>query len=404
MNGHPIFDNSGELTGFRGTAADVTERVRLEQELERNRNLLYAIIDKAPMMISVKDETGQFTLANQMMAEMFAIDSNRLVGTTVFDLFDTATARQIDQRDQRVRERAESGPIITSIVPTASGDRHVMSTRVPLFDTEGNVKDLVTFSLDITDLKAAKTRLREAKEEAEVANRSKSDFLANMSHEFRTPLNAIMGFSELITSEPFGPVKPEKYLDYVRDIHASGGHLLELVNDILDIAKIESGEHGIFPELLNLEQLMASVDRLVSGQAMTRRVTIKTSAAADTPQLFADARALRQILLNLISNAVKFSHEQGLVEIRADVTDNGCIRIRVIDQGIGIAPDAIQPVLQPFTQVADSQTRNHEGTGLGLPGQGAYGTARRHPYARKHSGRGNHRSPDLPRRTNRERR
>lgn len=218
---------------------------------------------------------------------------------------------------------------------------------------------------DVTERTAAERALRAAKEEAELASRAKSEFLANMSHELRTPLNAIIGFSEVMSHEAFGPLQG-RYLTYVRDIQASGRHLLSLISDILDLSKVEAGQHELQEERIGFESLISDTLRLVSEQGEFNRVRIEVEGAERLPALWADRRALVQILLNLLSNALKFSDAASKVTIRAAFDSAGRPRLSVIDRGIGIEADKIDKVTQPFTQLESAHARRYQGTGLGL--------------------------------------
>ncbi|MEE8445869.1 MAG: PAS domain-containing protein, partial [Alphaproteobacteria bacterium] len=220
---------------------------------------------------------------------------------------------------------------------------------------------------DVTERKKAEEALRAAMEQAELDNRSKSEFLANMSHELRTPLNAVIGFAEIMEAGLFGPLGNPQYRDYCRDIKESGDHLLSLINDILDLSKIEAGKREIDEVRIDIAKAVASCLHLVSGRAEESGVLLENAVAASLPALLADERSLRQILLNLLSNAVKFTPAGGSVTVNAAVDDAGRMIIEVADTGIGIAKRDISKVLKPFGQVASSLTRQQEGTGLGLP-------------------------------------
>ncbi len=201
-------------------------------------------------------------------------------------------------------------------------------------------------------------------ERAEAANRAKSEFLANMSHELRTPLNAIIGFSELMQSALFGPLGSEKYEEYIRDIHASGGYLLGVINDILDMSKIEAGQFSIDREKIDLAPLINETVRVVSLQAADKSITLETKVA-ETLALNADRRAIKQIVLNLLSNAVKFTGEGGHVQLRARKLADA-VTLTIEDNGCGIPRDALKKLGRPFEQVQNQFSKSHTGSGLGL--------------------------------------
>jgi signal transduction histidine kinase len=209
--------------------------------------------------------------------------------------------------------------------------------------------------------------LRVAKEEAEAASRGKSGFLATMSHELRTPLNAIIGFSEMMLREVLGRLGNEQYRAYVADIHESGTHLLQIINDILDLSKAEAGKLELHEDIFDLRDTIRSMRQLISARLSNGALSDSIELADDLPLLCADERKTKQVLLNLISNAVKFTPEGGSITVAAKYDPSVGVIISVKDTGIGIAPHDLERVLQPFEQVDSAFSRSHQGTGLGLP-------------------------------------
>jgi signal transduction histidine kinase len=241
------------------------------------------------------------------------------------------------------------------------------SSGVPVFDAAGAFKGYRGVGSDVTREKEAEEALRASEEEAVLANRAKTEFLANMSHELRTPLNAIIGFSAMMEHEAFGPVANARYREYVRDIRESGQHLLGLINDILDISKIESGRFELHEELVDVEEAMRAAVRLVGGRSEEAGHEVAQRFPPDLPRLRADERALKQILLNLLSNAVKFTREGGRITVAAAVEDDHRLVVSVADTGIGIAAQDLPRVMEPFRQLESALARKCDGTGLGLP-------------------------------------
>ncbi|HEY8697945.1 MAG TPA: ATP-binding protein, partial [Rhizomicrobium sp.] len=201
--------------------------------------------------------------------------------------------------------------------------------------------------------------------EAEAANASKTTFLANMSHELRTPLNAILGFSDIIANERLGGVGTPRYKEYANDINTSGSHLLSIINDILDIAKIESGKMEIEPRAIDPREAIGNAVKVAGPRARERHQQIAVEIAADTPRPFADERALKQIVINLTSNAVKFTQEGGKIVIRCRRAGDD-FELCVEDNGPGIAPELLERVFSPFNQIDNRYNRQAGGTGLGL--------------------------------------
>jgi signal transduction histidine kinase len=221
---------------------------------------------------------------------------------------------------------------------------------------------------DITERKKARQLLLAAKDEAESANRAKSEFLANMSHELRTPLNAILGFSEVIRSQVLGPVGIAKYVEYADDVHRSGEHLLEIISDILDVARIDAGQISLEEDIVTVEELIESSVMLIRERAEAGELDLALELPPDMPSIMCDRRKVKQIVINLLSNAVKFTERGGRVSVGARIDDSsGEAVIEVRDNGVGMAAEDIPRVMEPFTQIASPMTRQHEGTGLGLP-------------------------------------
>lgn len=231
---------------------------------------------------------------------------------------------------------------------------------------EGDETIIEGIASDITDRKAYEDGLRQAKQDAEKANEAKSAFLANMSHELRTPLNGIIGFSELMSGQLLGPLS-DVYLGYANDIRSSGQHLLELITDILDTSKLEAGQLVLSDTEIDLRELAQACIRLTRQKADENNITLKVDLPDILPVLHADETRIKQILLNLISNGIKFSNPGGTVSLHATIADDRSFEITIKDTGRGIAEDDIPKVLEPFKQVENIMTRTHEGSGLGLP-------------------------------------
>jgi PAS domain S-box-containing protein len=227
--------------------------------------------------------------------------------------------------------------------------------------------EIVSIVRDVGERIRYESALRRAKEEADIANRSKSQFLATMSHELRTPLNAIIGFAEIMENQVMGPIGNEHYRSYISDIHLSGSHLLQLINDILDLTKAEAGMLELNEDLVDLGAAIGAVARVTSAPIEKAGLTLALDLPPQLPPLRADERKVRQVFFNLIGNSIKFTPAGGQIRVYGGLDPAAGLHITVADTGIGIAAEDLERVLQPFVQVDSSFARQHHGTGLGLP-------------------------------------
>jgi len=221
--------------------------------------------------------------------------------------------------------------------------------------------------VDVVERTRTEAELRRAKVVAEEASKAKSSFLANLSHELRTPLNAIIGFSQMIRDEAFGPLGAPKYREYIDGICTSGQHLLSLINDILDYSRVDAGKDQLFEEVVDLRAAIASALVTVEPAAQNAKIALSTDVGDNLPYLVSDARRIRQILINLLANSVKFTKTGGRISVHARLEADGSILVQVSDTGVGIAAEDIPLVLEPFGQAGSIYSRAQSGSGLGLP-------------------------------------
>ncbi len=255
--------------------------------------------------------------------------------------------------------------LLDTMQTVSANQDYTVRARTHADDELGRLSD--GFNEMLAVIQTHDEELRAAWREAETASRAKTEFLANMSHELRTPLNAIIGFSEVLKSEMLGPLGTSRYRYYAQDIFDSGHHLLELINDILDISKVEAGEFELHDEPSDLPDVIQQAVRLVRERAEAARIEIAVQADPALPRLLIDQRLIKQCVINLLSNAIKFSLGPGRVAVHAARASDGAVLLRVADAGRGIAEADIAKVLQPFCQVESAFSRSHQGTGLGLP-------------------------------------
>jgi two-component system cell cycle sensor histidine kinase PleC len=374
-----------------GIAVDITEQKNLVERTVAADLRLRDAIETIPEAFVLWDAENRLVLCNSNFQELHQLPDEAVVAGTSYETI-VATGRKPliratvahdseprgartfeaqleDERWMHISERrTKDGGYVsvgTDITKIKQHEQKLIEgekrQRAIIVDLRRSQQALERQTAELADLAG---KYAEEKNRAEEANAAKSKFLANMSHELRTPLNAIIGFSEIMESGMFGPLGAEKYIEYSRDIRESGEYLLDVINDILDMSKIEAGGIRLSPEAVEPDLLLAECIRVVSTRASEKRLTIKAEVEPGI-HLNADRRALKQITLNLLSNAVKFTPDGGAVTVQGRLR-SGAVIIGIRDNGIGIPRQALQKLGRPFEQVESQLTKRHQGSGLGL--------------------------------------
>ncbi len=339
--------------------SDIVRRLLATQE--RLEDIIRLVSD----WVWETDAGGLLTVVSDRSQRATGYHPRELIGTSMMALSnDSLAAEGLLARFQTL---APFRDFTLPIRAKDGSDRIFLVSAVPVFEHDGgtHLGHRGTAS-DITDLSERERSILAAKESAEQASRSKTKFLANMSHELRTPLNAIIGFSDMMALAIHGPMGAPAYEQYAADINGSAKHLLAIINDILDIAKIEAGRLDLIEEETPIASLCDVAMRLMQERANEQQVALRFESGQNLPNVMVDQRAMRQVLLNLLSNAVKFTRPGGDVTLRAQLSADEELMLQVHDTGIGMREEDLHRVLEPFVQVENELTRRYEGTGLGL--------------------------------------
>ena len=345
-----------------GIIQDITDRKQHEETL----NITQFSLDNANEGVIWTNRLGNILYANNTACNLFNATKEELLNSTIHGMSNFVN---LTQWQKHCNELQQKGSCITEEILNINGTQKIIEfSEYFLFYKSKSLN--CAFIRDITEKHEQEQELMLAKEIADAANKAKSEFLANMSHELRTPLNAIIGFSDIIQSESFGPINNPNYTDYMRCITESANHLLSIINDILDLSKIEAGKFTLNESTVNLNRSLSSVLKIISGRTYEQKIKIINKIPDDLPYVYVDERAIKQIAINLLSNAIKFSHDGGEVQLlcQYDEKNNDFpLQIQFIDNGIGMDKDDVENAIKPFIQVHTGYSRRHEGTGLGLP-------------------------------------
>jgi PAS domain S-box-containing protein len=365
----PLTGSDGEMIAVAGLYQEITAEIHYHEiaqlALDRFNDISRLVSD----WIWETDQEFRLVFVSARASEVLGLHPRALEGKSLFALGefvpwngDTETDMPTVDSRSPFRERPFAAP-------DPSGSTHLLLlSGVPMFEEEsGNFIGYRGTARDATELRARERALEAAKEDAELANRTKSEFLANISHELRTPLNAILGFSETMLRSMFGAIENVRYQGYLADIHDSAKHLLTLINDILDISKAEAGKLELYEDDVDIKEIGQAAARLIQERATQGGITLTNEIGPELPLLRADERKLKQIILNLLSNAVKFTPEGGTVTLSGGIDPDGRFRISVSDTGIGMSESDIATALIAFGQVDSGLSRRYDGTGLGLP-------------------------------------
>ncbi len=363
-----VRDAGGEVVGVQVIFWDVTDRKKAEAALEHERYLLHALMDNLPHNIYFKDTHSRFIRINMATARCFGLaDPSEALGKTDADFFTQQHARQTMADEQRIVQTGR--PLLDQEERETWPDGHVTwvsSTKLPLYDEDGQIVGTFGISRDITEQKQASEELQKAKEAAEAASRAKSDFLANMSHEIRTPMNAIIGMSELVLDTDL----TASQRDYLTMVRESGESLLSVINDILDFSKIEAGKLDLEAVPLDLRESLGDTMKTLALRAHTKGLELACRVRPQVPdRLLGDVGRLRQTVVTLVGNAIKFTQAGEVVldvELQSQTDDGVVLHFAVGDTGIGIPQGKLTAIFDAFEQVDSSTTRRHGGSGLGL--------------------------------------
>lgn len=360
---------SGSETILTASMHDVTERKSAEAALKASEENLREILEKSPIGVAVILHTledgrveAKRLFANAALGGLFGHPMReQVIGTDI-----SKTWVDLDQYYEANKAMSDGVDLVNFEAHRRRSDGTEfwvsINTRSVRFD---NQKCTMVWHYDVTDRRQAEENLRLALIEAERANQAKTEFLATMSHELRTPLNAIIGFSETMSEQYFGPLGSGKYVEYAGDIKHSGEHLLLLINDLLDLSTIEAGKHELHQESVNLQDIVHDCAPIVNESAGKNRIVFVSDASADLPPIMADRRALKQILLNVLSNAIKFTPEGGKINLTARASANA-MTIAISDTGPGIPDEKLSTITDPFVRGEVDPHKYQEGTGLGL--------------------------------------
>jgi len=351
------------LLAIWATAVLISKYVGL---MDSQRKMARAV-DQSSVGILITDINGVIEYANPKTIMMTGFTQEDIIGNTprIFKSGLTADDSYVNLWAS-VRAGGEwRGEIINR---HKDGSYYWQELQVfPVRDRIGNMKNFVAIMEDITERKSSEEKLMVAMQEAESANEAKSSFLANMSHEFRTPLNAILGFSETMKMQILGPLRNDRYSEYIDHIHDSASHLNKLIEEILDLSKIEAGKQDIHEQEIVVDVLVKNCLALVNQQSRKKKIRIDGKIEEALPLLLADERMVKQVLLNLLSNAIKFTPKGGSIQLSVTLPETGQITMAVRDNGVGISADDFEKVFSVFGQAQNIMTRTHEGSGLGLP-------------------------------------
>ncbi len=367
----PLYDKDGNIKGISKIVRDISQRKKIERQYKRQQAFLAKVIANIPAGIFAKDARNnfRFTIWNRQMEQLFNIKPEQILHKTDFDVFTKEQAAENRKTDIEAMETGQPVELPLEKITSKSGTVICNTLKVPVFDNEGEPDVLLGILLDITDQTQFEEELKKSKEQAEKANRAKSEFIANMSHEIRTPMNAILGFSEIMKEKL---TEYPQYREYLDGIEISGKNLLQLINDILDLSKIEAGRFNIQYEPVDPVQVVNDVQKMFSIKARNKNIDFQAVLDEKVPQaVMLDETRLRQILFNLVGNAVKFT-ETGFVYTRLKCHCKGPnhskidLIIEVEDSGIGIRKEQRELIFKPFQQQEGQSIKQYEGTGLGL--------------------------------------
>lgn len=365
-NAFPLYGIDGQIIGGISSLTDITEMEQMRFQLAEHRSFLKTVIDCLPNVVFVLNKNLTYTLVNNAFATAINRKVEDIIGKHISDILpnDENTKKIIEMNKEIMRTKTDHHIDEMTITDGYGETRWIESFKHPFTNNDGTAEYLLGVTIDITERKKVEEELRIAKEAAESANVAKSRFLATMSHELRTPLNAIIGFSEVLQDFTYG-VLNTKQAKYVEHILTSGRHLLQLINDILDLAKIEAGRLELDCSYFNPQTSIEDIINIVKTLASKKQIQIITTFHEALPQIFADQAKYKQILYNLLSNAIKFTPNEGSITITAEACEDQ-LRISVRDTGIGIKESDIGRIFKEFEQLDASYARNQEGTGLGL--------------------------------------
>ncbi|MBL4614915.1 MAG: PAS domain S-box protein [Magnetovibrio sp.] len=349
--------------GTASVRVDITASKHAEAELRQ----LSRAVEQSPVSVMITDTNGLITYVNPKFVEATGYASQEAIGQKPNMISSgEMPSKEYDELWQTVSNGHEWRGEFHNKHKDGSLYWEFASIS-PIKDDRGVITHFLAVKEDITERKRTMRALVEAKEQAELASHTKTQFLANMSHELRTPLNAIIGFSEIIKAQMFGPVGNKNYIEYSANILTSGQHLLHVINDILDVSRIEIGTMQIRERSVNIGELCHDSLYMVRDQAQFSKLTLSDTVQENLPVLRGDPVRIKQIILNLLTNAIKFTPQGGKVDLEVHLDDQDTTIVLVVrDTGCGIPEDKRETILEPFEQVSDIYTRNHEGSGLGL--------------------------------------